>query len=272
MIKLDKRLALSYSLYTNPGEFIQLFENLSDSLPELCRLIKAQLIHPVARYRYDKLLPETRQKEDYIFSTVHDILRGLISRNPDGLIESRPPQERLILSCRYHALLLASILKYKNVPSRLRAGFADYLVAGKKIDHWVCEVWDSDRDKWKLVDSDIFLSQFILQIDFDPCDVPRRKFITAGKAWEMVRNDNANPDDFGIDSWWGISYIIDQIVRDLECIRNNERVYWDLPEFFHNPIDIWRDEEFDRFDKYSIWLEEPDSNFGNILSIVWNKI
>ncbi|MBN1143130.1 MAG: hypothetical protein JXA72_01860, partial [Bacteroidales bacterium] len=37
-----------YSSFTDPGEYAYLYKNLPDSLPELCRLIKSQIIHPFA--------------------------------------------------------------------------------------------------------------------------------------------------------------------------------------------------------------------------------
>ena len=37
-----------YSSFTNPGEYEYLYESLPESLPELCRLIRVQFIHPIA--------------------------------------------------------------------------------------------------------------------------------------------------------------------------------------------------------------------------------
>jgi len=37
-----------YSSYTDPGEYAYLYENLPDSLPELCSLVRSQFIHAYA--------------------------------------------------------------------------------------------------------------------------------------------------------------------------------------------------------------------------------
>ena len=55
------------------------------------------------------------------------MLKGLLQRKEKGLIMERKPEERLVVSCRFHSMLLASILKYQEVPARVRVGFANYL-------------------------------------------------------------------------------------------------------------------------------------------------
>ena len=47
-----------YSSSTDPGEYAYLYENLPDSLPELCSLIKSQFIHPYAELpKYREQIP-----------------------------------------------------------------------------------------------------------------------------------------------------------------------------------------------------------------------
>lgn len=52
-----------YGFYTNPGEFESLYESLPHSVPELCELIKAQLIYPVVDLPlYREQIPPERGK------------------------------------------------------------------------------------------------------------------------------------------------------------------------------------------------------------------
>jgi hypothetical protein len=44
------------SPFTDPGEYAYLYKNLPDSLPELCKLIRSQFIHPFAE------LPQYREQ------------------------------------------------------------------------------------------------------------------------------------------------------------------------------------------------------------------
>lgn len=118
-----------YSTYTDPGAYAYLYENLPDSLPELCRLIKSQFIHPFAELQqYREMIPKERWNESLKYPTVQLILEGLILYNPSGLVQNRQPEDRLVLGCREYAILLASILKHRRIPARVRCGHATYLI------------------------------------------------------------------------------------------------------------------------------------------------
>ena len=125
-----------YSSYTNPGKYEYLYENLPDSLPELCKLIKSQFIHPYAELpKYSEQIPKERWKEYIKYPTVKSILKGLHSYDSSGLVNNRKLEDRLILICRHNAILLASILKHRGIPTRVRAGYATYLAQGFHVNH-----------------------------------------------------------------------------------------------------------------------------------------
>ena len=53
-----------YSSFTDPGEYEYLYENLPDSIPELCSLIRSQFIHPYAELpKYRDQIPKERWDE-----------------------------------------------------------------------------------------------------------------------------------------------------------------------------------------------------------------
>jgi hypothetical protein len=145
-----------YGKNTNPGEYSDLFAELPESLQDLCDWIKTQLLHPAEVERYTNVLPEGRTREDSDFYSVHDMLAELVNRNSRGLTMERKPVERLVLSCRFHAMLLVSVIKYRGVPARVRVGFAGYLASksGKHIDHWISEIWNERENRWMFVDAD----------------------------------------------------------------------------------------------------------------------
>ena len=106
-----------YSAFTDPGDYEYLYENLPDSLPELCLLIRSQFIHPYAELpRYRDQIPKERWNESFRYPTVQSILEGLVTYNSSGLTKDRKPEDRLVLGCRHNAILLASILKYVTCP------------------------------------------------------------------------------------------------------------------------------------------------------------
>ena len=142
-----------YSSFTDPGEYAYLYKNLPDSLPELCSLIKSQFIHPYAELpQYRDQIPKERWNESVKYPTVKSILKGLLSYDSRGLVKDRKPEDRLVLGCRENAILLASILKYRGIPARVRYGHATYLIPGFHTSHVICEVWNENEKRWMLVD------------------------------------------------------------------------------------------------------------------------
>src|SRR5512133_2776530 len=76
-----------YSSFTDPGEYAYLYKNLPDSLPELCRLIKSQIIHPIAELpQYRDQIPKERWNETEKYTTVNSILKGLVSYDSRGFV------------------------------------------------------------------------------------------------------------------------------------------------------------------------------------------
>ncbi len=208
-----------YSFYTDPGKYESMYENLPDSLADLCRLIKSQLIHPIVDLpKYRDLIPPERSYEDLKYPTVKTILAGLKDYNPDGLIINRKPEERLVVSCRYHAILLASILKHRGIPTRVRYGFASYPYPGYHIYHVICEVWNKNEKRWILVDPD---RQMI--------GLTSQQFEFACDAWKKYQQRNLKPETYGVPNWWGAHPILDVLCHDLASVLGNEYIYYNRP-------------------------------------------
>jgi len=202
-----------YSEFTDPGEYEYLYEDLPDSLPELCKLIKSQFIHPYAELpRYSKQIPKERWKEYIKYPTVKSILKGLQSYDSSGLVNSRVPESRLVLICRHNAILLASILKYRGVPARVRAGFAKYLANGFHVNHAICEVWNRNDKRWMLVDPSM-----------DMIDFNREKFDFSCDAWLQMQQNEIDPNLYGMPGrYTGYLSILAILNTDLASILGNE--------------------------------------------------
>lgn len=142
--------------FTDPGEFAYLYNDLPESIEQICDLIKKQLIHPMEASKIKDKLPKGRAPEDGDYPTVSDMLKELAERDPSGLTMHRKLEDRLIVACYHHALFLASILRQYNIPTRLRGGFARYFEEEAKVrfGHVFCEVWDKEKQQWILVDPD----------------------------------------------------------------------------------------------------------------------
>ena len=90
-----------YSSFTNPGEYGFLYEDLPDSLPELCRLINKQFMHIVAEYpSYKNIMPADSRNDIIKYTTIESILESLYQKDSNGLTLNRKPEDRLVFSCQ----------------------------------------------------------------------------------------------------------------------------------------------------------------------------
>jgi len=241
---------LHYGADTDPGEYERAFVDLPEDLQSLCTLIKSQFIHPAADLpRYRHLLPEGRENEDEKYPTVRALLKGLYDRDSRGLVFDRAPECRLVVSCRYHALLLGAILKYQGVPVRIRYGFASYLGRGRFVYHVICEVWDAERRRWILVDP-----------DRERVNFPEEEFSFAGKVWQEFRRGNLNPALYGVGDWWGFHPVLDILCHDMAAVLGHEPIYWEQPPISSDPLADPKklsEEQLAVLDRVAFFLEDP---------------
>ena len=202
-----------YSPFTDPGEYACLYKNLPDSLPELCKLIRSQFIHPFAELpQYREQIPKERWNEMINYPTVKSILKGLVTSNPAGLIYNRKPEDRLVLGCPQSAILLASILKYRGIPARVRCGHATYLIPGFHGSHTICEVWNANENRWMLVDPST-----------DKVDFSEEEFDFSNEAWMQLQKEEIDPNLYGIPGrYTGAGSIVGKISNDLAMVLGIE--------------------------------------------------
>jgi hypothetical protein len=158
---------------------------------------------------------------------VADRLSAILAADPQELQSPRPPARRAVGTCRDFALMLTAFLRSKTVPARVRCGFADYFGPSWE-DHWVCEYWDAPARSWCLSDAqldDVIVAE--RQIAFDPVDVPRSAFMTAGEAWLACRAGQCDPADFGHGDVRGAWFIGINVIRDHYVLNNHEISTWD---------------------------------------------
>ncbi len=247
-----------YGPNSDPGEYGWMLDGLPDSLPALCELVKRQLIHPSQRQEFRGALPPGGQNEDARFTAVAPMLAALLKRNGKGLVMTRPSRQRLIVSCRYHALLLVAILKHRGDPARLRVGFAEYVSdrKGKYVDHWICEVWQEAEGRWLLVDPDTKM-----------VDIPRSDFKMAGDVWLAARQGFTYPSLYGVGRWWGWEPIRQNLIHDFEACLNLEPTYWDGPALFQVKKRDLTQAQVQLLDEIAHLLQDPDANLEALLTL-----
>lgn len=97
------------------------------------------------------------------------------------LIFIRPFNKKIIGCCRDFSILGCAILRYYNIPARVRVGFANYPFDDIYEDSILLEYWSQNKNKWCIVDlrtSPTYIQQYHMKLDFDLLDVPITKFVT----------------------------------------------------------------------------------------------
>jgi len=215
-----------YSEFTDPGEYAYLYKNLPDSLEALCRIIQSQYTNPFVLAMTGGQIPKERENEMMKYPTVKLALEGLLSYDPSGLVQDRKPEDRLFLICRDNSILLASILKSRGVPVRVRYGYAPYLIPGFHASHVICEVWNADDHRWVLVDPSTNM------IDFS-----RDQFDFSNDVWEEMQEKKIDPNKYGIPGrYTGIITMTMIVCGDLASILGTEYATYQFPSILSYAI------------------------------------
>lgn len=254
-----------FSSYTDPGEYVFLYKDLPDSLPELCGLIQSQFLPPYAELpEYRHLIPQERWNDSFKHSTVRSILEGLLSHDSSGLVKNRKPEDRLILGCRDYAVLLASILKYRGIPARVRYGHAAYLNPGFHLSHTICEVWNENDKRWMLVDPSTGM------VDFT-----REKFDFSNDLWLKLQRDEIDPELYGNPGQYsGLVSILGKVCHDLASILGTEYTiyqYAPILEYAFENDNQMTDEHIETLNRISELMKSIDAVNLSKLQEIYNS-
>jgi len=216
------------SFMTNPGAHADLFSELPDDIPRLCKVVQGLLIHQYWAGAYGYSIPQERMSE-YQIRDVAGKLDRIMELDDRPLPEPRPSDRRLVGNCRDYAVLLTAMLRYKGIPARTRCGFGAYFSPGWYEDHLICEVWSVNKQEWVFVDAQLDdVQQKALRIPFDPCNIPRDQFLPGGKGWQMCRRVEADPNSFGYgNTVGGWPNIRGNLIRDIAFLNKVEILGWD---------------------------------------------
>jgi hypothetical protein len=220
---------------TDPKDHVTLFERLPGGIADLCEVVQGLMVHHGFAHFYGVELTEERRNQVEL-RRVAKLLACILELDDRPLTAPRQPERRLTINCRDFSVMLCAMLRHQGVPARARCGFAVYFGEcpdgnpGFNVDHWVCEYWKADEDRWVLVDAEVGQDEReYCHVQIDTGDVPRDQFLVAGKAWELCRAGEADPERFGLnpDGMRGLWYIQSQLVRDLGALNKTELLCWD---------------------------------------------
>ena len=276
---------LAFGTYTNPGPYEAILRaDLPNDIREIGLRVRKSLIHRTtlaagntgtnADLKYGDMtkVPWYRQPEDDVLVTASAMLSELYRRDPRGLVVDRQPQDKLVLTCRFTAILMASILKAKGIPCRVRSGHAGYWSNREAPDemsgdHWINQFWDASASRWVTMDVDGSLNLTC----FDPYDIPDGRFDFPAPTWLAIRSGAADADHFTFaDLTRGAIVVLWALFYDFHSLMNHEVVY------FHRPAWAARKRfptltpgELRKIDGLARLMADPDENF-DALRRLWD--
>lgn len=273
------------SLYTDLGLYKNFMKNLPDDINELCILQRKQIIHPVV---FD--IPNIRKQsncfwgdmtkvpitrldyEDDLFPTAISMISELLRKDKTYNV-NRKAEDKIHVTCRGEAILLAATLKAKGYSARVRSGFAPYIkYDGDSYDHWITEYYDEIKQRWVLVDADEHCPD--REMEFDLNDIPRNKFIFGAEAYLGMRTGKYKTEEIYYASdpaTLGLKASIRGLFYDFHSLMNDEIIFLHLPKYIQDKNFELSEEEYIELDNLAELLLEPDKNFDKILDI-WNNV
>lgn len=268
------------SEFTELGLYRGFARSLPDDINELCLLQRDQTIHPVGL-----LNPETRMEQEGFWGDLSEVPLTRLNFEEDNFptavamfaellrldpvyARERAAKDKIHITCRCQAILLAATLKAKGIPARVRSGFAGYIKQnGEYADHWVTEYFDEGQERWVLVDPDIHGDA---NIRFDPNDMSYDGYLTGAQAYLKLRNGEMENKEISFASWpvtYGLPAAIRGLFYDFHCLMNHEIIFLHQPVYILEKDFRLSGEEYAELDGLAKLLLDPDGNFETLTHI-----
>lgn len=260
---------LTHDRMTHIQEMKSMVKDLPRDIPSIVKVVQNCLIHQHWAKQYGIEVNESNIIEVNI-REVENKLKRLNQKGITNIIEPITLDNKLIGICRDFTVLMTSLCRELNIPARARCGFADYFEEGKYIDHWVCEVWDDNEERWIMVDAqlDDYQSK-VLEITFNPLDIKDQHFITADQAWLMCRDNQVDPNVFGIFKWWGYDYLRCNLILDANSLVGIAMQPWDFWDGYKSlPIEEWTEDDYCEMDKLARLISTIDQYPSKLIEFV----
>ena len=270
------------SIYTNYGPYEDYFKSLTNDIYELAKLVNGQTIHrgTLIRSYYQntniaKEYPWYRYRcEDDVLLTVPAIMSELFRLDSRGIVSNRKIQNKVVVTCRYVSIIMASILKSKGIPARCRAGFCviDNRYFDKVSgDHWIVQYYNFDENRWINLDTNRINR---LETDYDFYDMPNERFDFVAKAWLDVRSGKKDIEYFRHGNRIkGLAMLARSLFYDFHALMNDEISYLFFPVFLSTDekFDSLSQEELKELDELATLMLDPDANFKKLKEIFDNN-
>lgn len=271
---------LQTSMFTNYGAYKEYYRSLPNDMEELTALLLEQTIHRTELIRSSIKMNETGfcadgvarfypwwgyRSHDDILLTAPAIMAELNRLDSRGVFHGREIDKKVVITCRYVAIWLASILKAKGIPTRVRSGFASYFTSnGKLVDHWIIEYYNSKEDRWVICDPD-------LDSGLGHTDMKKEDFGWIAKIWLDVRSGKDDMNRYVHGSCYqGLCMLANALFFDFHAVMGNEISYLFSPTYLSNHFSSFTPENLKELDDLATLMLDPDKNFSELQYIFKN--
>ena len=219
---------------TDIEKYREFVDWLTNDVRAIFQVVQGILLHDGWLKAYDIEFNDA-QRYDFNSLTMKTVLDKAIELGGKSLPIPRAPDKRVIGCCREFATLMTALLRAKGTPARSRCGFAAYFDDSPTWeDHWVCEYWNREQERWILVDPQMDpFQQSVLSLSFSPLDIPRSQFLPGAEAWLACLEERFDPEHFGIsgnlaeynlETLFGLWFVRGNLLRDFASLNKVETV------------------------------------------------
>jgi hypothetical protein len=280
---------LEFTTFDYPGGYLDQIQALPDSVEALGKLVRLSTIHRTTldagnvgtnsdlRFGDMRNISQFRQPDDDYLVTAAAMLAELYRLDSRGLVADREVANKIVVTCRFVAILMSSILKAKGIPVRICSGFAGYFDGGKdnKVwDHWVNEYWNGER--WILIDVDgsFSMDKSVL----NPYDLPyEQSFIFGHQAWLNLRKKNDDPIKYqNAGGYHGLLPAAWALVHDFHAVMGHPITYLQTAKIVTLALgEPWGNQEINEdkakeIDKLAYAMGNIENNWEQLL-IFWQN-
>lgn len=267
-----------FGLFSNPGNYADYLKTLPKNVRVLGNIVRWSTIHRTtlewgntdsnADLKFGDMndVPWYRQAEDDTLTTSSSMIAELFRRDERGITMERKVEDKIVVTCRYVALLMATLLKSQGIPARVRSGFAGYW-EGSVVsdDHWITEYWNQEEGRWVAIDIDGSYHD----VGFDLYDMPKGKYEYSAEVWLDVRRGTKKGEKFlNASGHTGLVVIAWELFYDFHCLMNSEILYTHHPEFVTlTKFKKCTEEKLQELDHFAELMINPDENFAELKKI-----
>ena len=184
-----------------------------------------------------------------------------------GIFHGREISKKVVITCRYVAILIASILKAKGIPTRVRSGFASYLSDnGKSYDHWIVEYYNKEEKRFVICDPYKNIGSRHIDMNYDD-------FGWVAKIWLDIRRGKDSIDKYiHGSSYQGLQMLARSLFFDFHALMNDEISYLFFPTYIDSDEEFFnlKPDDLKELDDLATLMLDPDKNFFELLYIIKN--